>query len=291
MSAIVAVDILAGAFQLSSAQERVLMMSEGYVRGGSRVTRATRKVLVRLGLIEQRANGHYTTAWGDAVGEELVAREAAKGEYLPKIYWKSGRGWMDSDRFMVSIDGPQAYELADDRTGHVQVFKTLVHLRQHVREILAEDEREELDAAQDRWAERFGGDVAQDDDPAAYGEDLGDLANLAAELEAEQVAYDRETQRRRAVSLARRTEDVYTRPVSRRVAMDAVTGRQGVRVQVEGYQVFAWATRVDDRGVEILIRDLLVDEQVALTVLDPYDVNDELHARTALRRFLIDNVA
>jgi hypothetical protein len=115
--------------------------------------------------------------------------------------------------------------------------------------------------------------------------------NEQHEQEAERIAYDRETQRRRAVSIARRTEDVYARPVSRREATDQVTGREGVRVQVEGYQVFAWVTRVDDRGVEILIRDLLTDDQVALTVLDPHTSNDELHARTVLRRFLIDDVA
>lgn len=115
--------------------------------------------------------------------------------------------------------------------------------------------------------------------------------NEQHEQEAERIAYDRETQRRRAVRLARSTEEVYSWPVSRRDSLEPLSGRKSVRVQVEGFQVFAWATRADDRGVMILISDLVTGDRLALTVLDPYDVNDELHARTALRRYLIDNVS
>lgn len=176
MGAIIAVDILAGAFQLSPAQERVLIESQGYVRGGSQVTRPTRKVLVRLGLIEQRARDHYTTAWGDAVGEELVAREAAKGEYLPKIYWKSGVGYLegepvgclDGDRFQLVIHAPGVYALDDTgrATGHT--FKTIVHAQQYVREFLAEEQAERDGAYEEAFGDGF------DTDPAAYGEDLAD---------------------------------------------------------------------------------------------------------------------
>lgn len=164
MSATIAVDILAGAFQLSPAQERVLRESQGYVRGGHKVSAPTRKVLLRLGLIEQgpAGQGHYTTTWGDAVGEELVAREAAKGEHLPTIFWKDGVGYLDDDRFTLVFNGPGAYALADTgrNTGHV--FKTIVHAQQLVREVLAEEAREQEDAQlADVLAEEYDAWVAK----------------------------------------------------------------------------------------------------------------------------------
>jgi hypothetical protein len=155
MSATLAVDILVGAFQLSPAQQRVLRESQGYVRGGTKVNAATRRVLVRLGLIEASGRGHTTTAWGDAIGEELVARQAAQGEYLPEILWKDSKGWLDGDRFQLVIHGPQSYAL-DDTQGRVgQVLKTLVHAQQLVREILAEEAREADAAHEEAYGDGF----------------------------------------------------------------------------------------------------------------------------------------
>jgi hypothetical protein len=155
MSATLAVDILVGAFQLSPTQQRVLRESQGYVRGGTKVNAATRRVLVRLGLIESSGRGHTTTAWGDAIGEELVARQAAQGEYLPEILWKDSKGWLDGDRFQLVIHGPQSYAL-DDTQGRVgQVLKTLVHAQQLVREILAEEAREADAAHEEAYGDGF----------------------------------------------------------------------------------------------------------------------------------------
>lgn len=143
MSATIAVDILVGAIQLSPAQQRVLREVQSYVRGGHVVPKPTREALVRVGLFERSGGGHTTTVWGDAIGEELVAREAAKDEYLPEITWKDGKGWLDGHRFQVVIHGPQSYVL-DDTQGRVnRVFKTLVHAQQLVREILADEARDQ----------------------------------------------------------------------------------------------------------------------------------------------------
>jgi hypothetical protein len=63
--------------QLSPAQRRIMANVERQRVGDPavRVSRPTREVLLRLGLMERGATGHYTTELGDAVARLAVEQE------------------------------------------------------------------------------------------------------------------------------------------------------------------------------------------------------------------------
>lgn len=153
MSATIAADILAGAVNLSPAQEKVMRETQGYVRNGRAVNAATRRVLTRLGMIEKAKDsfGFFTTPWGDAVGEELVAREVAKGERLPEILWEDGQGWI-AGRFQIVIESPGVIAFEDTRNAVTSIFKTIVHAQQLAKAILAEEKSDRLAVYAERYA-------------------------------------------------------------------------------------------------------------------------------------------